>query len=195
MIHAYQFAPGDLVLVRNSRIEASLDRKTKPRWIGPMVIVRQMTHGAYILTEMDGAVSKLRFAAFRVIPYHARRRMNIDLEYSPMPMKRWKMRKMRWRRMRISKRQQIWRRKYRLMMKRITHDEYRPLPQYHRQINGFRRIPPIPKNIQKIPYASITFRFTFPFHFSVLFLCFISLFLSSTKLQLSCARPPWVSRP
>jgi hypothetical protein len=45
-----------------------------------MVIVQQTSHGAYILTEMDGAVSKLRFAAFRIIPYHARRRMNIDLE-------------------------------------------------------------------------------------------------------------------
>jgi hypothetical protein len=45
-----------------------------------MVIVRQTTHGAYILTEMDSAVSKLRFAAFHAIPYHARRRMNIDLE-------------------------------------------------------------------------------------------------------------------
>jgi hypothetical protein len=44
-----------------------------------MVIVRQMTHGAYILAEMDGAVSKLRFATF-CIPYHARRRMNLDLE-------------------------------------------------------------------------------------------------------------------
>jgi hypothetical protein len=50
------------------------------RWIGPMVIVRQTTHRAYILAELDGVVSKLRFAAFRVIPYHARRRMNIDLE-------------------------------------------------------------------------------------------------------------------
>jgi hypothetical protein len=29
-IHTYQFAPSDLVLVHNSRIEASLDRKTKP---------------------------------------------------------------------------------------------------------------------------------------------------------------------
>jgi hypothetical protein len=47
-----------------------------------MVIVRQTSHGAYILAELDGAVSKLRFAAFRVIPYHARRRMNIDLENS-----------------------------------------------------------------------------------------------------------------
>jgi hypothetical protein len=45
-----------------------------------MVIVHQTTHGAYILAEMDGTVSKLRFAAFHVIPYHARWRMNIDLE-------------------------------------------------------------------------------------------------------------------
>jgi hypothetical protein len=45
-----------------------------------MVIVRQTTHGAYILAEMDGAISKLRFAAFCVILYHARQRMNIDLE-------------------------------------------------------------------------------------------------------------------
>jgi hypothetical protein len=45
-----------------------------------MVILQQTSHGAYILAELDGAVSKLRFAAFRVIPYHARWRMNIDLE-------------------------------------------------------------------------------------------------------------------
>jgi hypothetical protein len=45
-----------------------------------MVIVEKMTHGAYIPAEMDGAVSKLRFAAFHVIPYHARWRTNIDLE-------------------------------------------------------------------------------------------------------------------
>jgi hypothetical protein len=45
-----------------------------------MVIVWQTTHRAYILTEMDGAISKLRFAAFHVILYHARQRMNIDLE-------------------------------------------------------------------------------------------------------------------
>jgi hypothetical protein len=45
-----------------------------------MVIVRQTTHGAYILAEMDGAISKLRFATSHTIPYHARQRMNIDLE-------------------------------------------------------------------------------------------------------------------
>jgi hypothetical protein len=45
-----------------------------------MVIVCETTHGAYILAEMDGAVSKLRFATFCVILYHAQRRVNIDLE-------------------------------------------------------------------------------------------------------------------
>ena len=31
--------PGSLVLVRNSRVEAELSRKTKPRYLGPMIIV------------------------------------------------------------------------------------------------------------------------------------------------------------
>jgi hypothetical protein len=70
-IPTYQFAPSDLILVCNSCLEASLDRKTKPQWIGPMVIVQQTTHRAYLLAEIDGAISKLRFAAFRVIPYYA----------------------------------------------------------------------------------------------------------------------------
>jgi len=37
-----------------------------------MVVVRCMTGGSYILVEMDGTMSKLCFAAFRLIPYHAR---------------------------------------------------------------------------------------------------------------------------
>jgi hypothetical protein len=77
--HAYQFNPGDLVLVWNSHVEALLDWKTKPRWIGPMVIVCQISHRAYILTQMDSAVSKLHFSAFHIIPYHARWRTNINL--------------------------------------------------------------------------------------------------------------------
>jgi hypothetical protein len=45
-----------------------------------MVIVRQTSPGAYILAEMDGAVSKLCFTAFRVIPYHAHRKALVDLQ-------------------------------------------------------------------------------------------------------------------
>ena len=44
----------------------------KPRYFGPMVVVKRTRNGAYRLAELDGAVSRLRFAAFRLIPYHAR---------------------------------------------------------------------------------------------------------------------------
>ncbi|KAJ8594377.1 hypothetical protein M405DRAFT_696270, partial [Rhizopogon salebrosus TDB-379] len=37
----FDFAPGSLILVRNSRIEAELNRKTKPRYLGPMVVLRR----------------------------------------------------------------------------------------------------------------------------------------------------------
>jgi hypothetical protein len=79
MIYAYQFNPGNLILVWNSHVEASLDWKTKPWWIGPMVIVWQTSHRAYILAEMDGTISKLGLATFHIIPYYAQWRMDIDL--------------------------------------------------------------------------------------------------------------------
>jgi hypothetical protein len=34
-----------------------------------MVVIRKTRGGSYILGELDGALSKLRFAAFRLIPY------------------------------------------------------------------------------------------------------------------------------
>jgi hypothetical protein len=71
-IREYNFKSGDLVLVRNSRIEKELDRKSKPRWFGPMTVVRRTEGGSYILAELDGTVSKLRIGATRLIPYHAR---------------------------------------------------------------------------------------------------------------------------
>ena len=37
----FDFKPGSLVLVRNSRIEESLNQKTKPRYTGPFVVVRK----------------------------------------------------------------------------------------------------------------------------------------------------------
>jgi hypothetical protein len=73
------FKPGDLVLVRNSAVEMELNRKTKPRFLGPMVVVRRNKGGAYILAELDGSISKLSYAAFRIIPYHARSRASIPV--------------------------------------------------------------------------------------------------------------------
>ena len=35
-----------------------------------MVVLRRTTGGSYLLAELDGAVSRLRYAAFRLIPYY-----------------------------------------------------------------------------------------------------------------------------
>ena len=71
--------PGDLVLVRNSRVHADLNRKTKPRYIGPMVVVRRTLGGSYVLAELDGAIGKTRYAAFRLVPYHPRSTLAIPV--------------------------------------------------------------------------------------------------------------------
>ena len=57
------------MLVRNSSLDKGLQNKTKPRYFGPMVVIRHTKGGSYVLGELDGSLSKLRFAAFRLIPY------------------------------------------------------------------------------------------------------------------------------
>ena len=71
-IHDYDFKPGSLVVVRNSKFDKTLSDKTKPRYFGPMVVVKRTKGGSYVLGEMDGSLSKLRFAAFRLFPYQPR---------------------------------------------------------------------------------------------------------------------------
>ncbi len=71
-IHDYNFKPGALVLVLNKKIEEGTNRKFRPRYFGPMVVVRRSQGGAYYLAELNGAISRLKFAAFRLIPYYAR---------------------------------------------------------------------------------------------------------------------------
>jgi hypothetical protein len=39
--------------------------------MSPMVVLHRMTGGSYILAELDGSISKLRFTAFCLIPYHS----------------------------------------------------------------------------------------------------------------------------
>jgi hypothetical protein len=78
-IHHYDFSPGSLVLVLNKKIESASNAKCKPRYFGPMLVVSRSQGGSYRLAELDGSVSKLKFAAFRIIPYHPRSPTSIEV--------------------------------------------------------------------------------------------------------------------
>jgi len=79
----FNFQPGALVLVRNSRVEESLNRKTKPRYLGPMVVVRKTVGTSYVVRELDGSESRLRVAGFRLIPYFPRARAIAPVPETP----------------------------------------------------------------------------------------------------------------
>lgn len=75
----FNFQPGSLVLIRNSKIDVQLDRKTKPRYSGPYLVVKRTERGNYIISELDGAVSATAVSVSRVIPYFARTTALSDL--------------------------------------------------------------------------------------------------------------------
>src|ERR1700677_2634693 len=55
-IRNFDFKQGDLVLMRNTKIEKSLNQKMRSRYLGPLIIVSRNYEGAYILSELNGTV-------------------------------------------------------------------------------------------------------------------------------------------
>ncbi len=79
--HSKAFTIRDLVLIRNSSVNNTHSHKMKPHYFGPMVVVQKTCNRAYCLAKLDGAISCLHFAAFRLVPYHARSRSVISITH------------------------------------------------------------------------------------------------------------------
>ena len=77
-IKNYDFKPGDLILIRNTKVEKSLNTKMETRYLGPMVVVRRTQGGSYLVCEMNGAMYPGKVAQFRVIPYEARKSIKLS---------------------------------------------------------------------------------------------------------------------
>jgi len=76
-IRDFDFKLGDLVLLRHTAIEKALNRKMRPRYLGPLIVISRNKGGAYIISEMNGSLYDRPVAAFRLIPYFVR--THIDL--------------------------------------------------------------------------------------------------------------------
>jgi hypothetical protein len=73
----YKFILGDLVLMQNTAIEKALNRKMQAHYLSPLIVISCNKGGAYILSELDSMLLHRPVAAFRVIPYFARKHIDI----------------------------------------------------------------------------------------------------------------------
>ena len=76
-IQDYNFKLGDLVLMRNTAIEKALNKKMKPRYLGPLIVISKNKGGAYIIAELDGTLFDRPIAAFRLVPYFTRKQITL----------------------------------------------------------------------------------------------------------------------
>ena len=59
-----EYKSGELVLVRNSAIEVSHNRKHQPRYLGPYEIYEKASEKSYTLKDLDGILFRQRIGTF-----------------------------------------------------------------------------------------------------------------------------------
>ena len=75
-IHHYNFQLHILVLTRNTAIEKALNHKMQPCYLGPLTVISRNKGGTYNVSELDSSVFNQPVAAFWVIPYFARHKLD-----------------------------------------------------------------------------------------------------------------------
>jgi hypothetical protein len=67
--------------MRNTQIEKALNRKMCPQYLGPLIVIAQNFSGAYVLCKLDDSVLHRPIAAFRLLPYLARKSISLPLDF------------------------------------------------------------------------------------------------------------------
>lgn len=73
----FDFKRGDVVLLRNSKVDGSVGGKWQERYFGPLFVLSRTRGGAYVIVDLDGTPYARPVAARRVMPYFARTRVEL----------------------------------------------------------------------------------------------------------------------
>jgi hypothetical protein len=74
--------------MQNTQIEKALNRKMRPRYLGPLIVVARNFGGAYVLCELDGSVLHRPIAAFRILPYLTRKSISLPPNFIDINVER-----------------------------------------------------------------------------------------------------------
>jgi hypothetical protein len=77
----FDFQRGSLILMCNTQIEKSLNKKMHARYIGPLIVVSCNYGGAYILAKLDGTVLYCPIATFCLLPYFAHKSIPLPPDF------------------------------------------------------------------------------------------------------------------